>query len=259
MHRSAIRALLGVYAGLLVAPAVTLLPGSTWPLFAVGVVLGGAVGVVLAGRVDTVAWLASRWRVAAGGVAPLVWFVPMVTTASSVTDLYLSPWFPGACAAGVWGAAATVALNCRHVARMDQLTDRVTFSARPPATQRRQLGLAAAVLLAISGLAAAAMVWLDADVDLFPAFLWVPSTVPLVVMLLKRDGREVGVTDEGLRVQVSLYEWSTFSGYELTDDALVLSRAGWYRSQLSFDPEDIEDVEAVVEALDRYLPARLEQ
>lgn len=254
MHRRFVRAGLVLSAGLAVAPAATALPGPTWPLFAAGTVAGGTVAATLTRRIDVAAWLAGTPRILAGIVLPALWLVPAVTTATSVVDLYLSPWFVGVCAVGPWIAAAAFAANCRNAERIDALAESISFSARPPARLRRQLLLAVVTIAALSVAVAAAMLYIEGDIELLTTFAWLPATTPVWLLLLNREGQDVGVTETGLRVQRSIHEWSTFSGYELTDEALVLHRDRWYHSRLAFDRADIDDPDAVVEALGRHLP-----
>jgi hypothetical protein len=61
------------------------------------------------------------------------------------------------------------------------------------------------------------------------------------------------VTDRGLLVENSLHGWARFEGYDHTDDALVVASSGLGGTQ-RFDTDDIDDVDAVVDALDSYLP-----
>lgn len=48
--------------------------------------------------------------------------------------------------------------------------------------------------------------------------------------------------------------WDTVTGYTVTDDALVLHWRAWWRPAIRCALEDIEDIEAVTDALDQYLP-----
>lgn len=68
------------------------------------------------------------------------------------------------------------------------------------------------------------------------------------------------VTDAGLVVerplQRRLRPWSAFAGYTLTDDALVVHLTAWWRPDHRCDRADIEDVDAVVTALDDAVGAR---
>jgi len=79
--------------------------------------------------------------------------------------------------------------------------------------------------------------------------------IPLMNLLNPRTFR---VTDAGLVVEHPLQRqvrpWSAFSNYELTADALVIRPAAWWRPAHRCGREDIEDVGAVVGAVDEWLP-----
>jgi hypothetical protein len=70
----------------------------------------------------------------------------------------------------------------------------------------------------------------------------------------KDDEREVAITDAGVKIQMQVHDWETFADYELSDEALALERPARFRSSFTFDRSDIERIEAVEEALRRYLP-----
>lgn len=65
--------------------------------------------------------------------------------------------------------------------------------------------------------------------------------------------RTFRVTDAGLVVEYPLQRqsrpWSVYMSYELSDRALVIRSAAWWRSSHRCDRDDIADVEAVRFAL----------
>jgi len=69
-----------------------------------------------------------------------------------------------------------------------------------------------------------------------------------------RRTRTFRVTDAGLVVERPLQRrfrpWAAISGYTLTDDALVVQQSAWWRLSYRCDRADIDDVDAVVTALD---------
>lgn len=69
--------------------------------------------------------------------------------------------------------------------------------------------------------------------------------------------RTFRVTDAGLVIEHPLQRqfrpWSAYMGYELTEDALVVQPAVWWRPAHRCDREDIEDVDAAVTVLDDTL------
>jgi hypothetical protein len=174
--------------------------------------------------------------------------------ATTPLGFFASPWFAGALASLAWLVAVVIALDWRTQERIDDLTPLVVFEARDPPENRRQLKVAAGVVLVLAaGVAVLAVVLGQGDSAgtmywLFPALfpVWIP-------ILAGSDGKEVAVTDGGVRVERQVHDWDTVDGYELTGDALVLSRPRWYHADLSFDRSDIEDVAAVTDALDESL------
>ncbi|ELZ24545.1 hypothetical protein C475_12425 [Halosimplex carlsbadense 2-9-1] len=250
-----LRASLTAYAALLVGPAATLAPTPTWPSFAGGVTLGSALGFAVTAPLDGPEDVLTLPRVLTGFALPLGWLGPAWTGAASIPSFLFTPWAAGALAVVPWFAAVLVASEWRTRERIDALGERVVFEARKPSETRRQTRIAAAAVLGIAvvvavvsfalGGAGESMYWL------FPTLLpvWIP-------VLAGSDGKEVAVADGGLRVERQVHGWDTVDGYELTDDALTLTRPKWYHADLSFDSGDIEDVEAVTAALDDVLSRR---
>jgi hypothetical protein len=74
------------------------------------------------------------------------------------------------------------------------------------------------------------------------------------LFLADNDATEVAVTDRGLRVDRWFIRWQKFEGYRLTDDEIELVRPGWYRPSRSFERNEIDDVDALIEGVERYLP-----
>ncbi|WP_340100714.1 hypothetical protein [Salinibaculum salinum] len=72
------------------------------------------------------------------------------------------------------------------------------------------------------------------------------------------QARTYHATSAGLEQQMpaarALYEWDHFEGYTVAEDAIVLHRRAPWRLPLIYDRDDIDDEEAVVSALDQYLP-----
>lgn len=253
MRETTLRVSLAVYAGLLVGPLAALLPGPTWLLLAAGCLVGGIAGAVASRRLDLPGSLLTVPRGLGGVFLPLAWFLPAIRRADAAVEVFLSPWFVGVCGSLVWLIALLIAYDARQQARLDALTETVTFEARPPAKQRRQLSIAVGVLVIVSGAAVILSVVLDADTDV-ASYAWVFGLAPVWIVLLQQQDKAVAVAEEGLRVDQQVHDWADFESYELTDEALRLSRSGWFETQIAFDPADIEDVEAVREALDAHLP-----
>lgn len=81
-----------------------------------------------------------------------------------------------------------------------------------------------------------------------------------VVLMNVLNPRTFRVTDAGLVIEHPLQRqfrpWSTYTSYELTDEALVLQPAEWWRPAHRCDRADIDDVDGAVTALDGCLAQR---
>jgi len=73
----------------------------------------------------------------------------------------------------------------------------------------------------------------------------------------KLHRRRYEILDAGLVTTFGHLPWEDFDGYRLTDDELVLHGNVWPFGTVAYDRESVDDLDAVVDALDRYLP-RLE-
>jgi hypothetical protein len=251
--RRALRLSVAAYVALLLAPIATLAPAPAWPAFAAGAVLGGALGYAATATTDYRRGLQSLPVALGGFLVPLGWLWPAFTGADSPAAFVVSPWFVGALAVVPWFAAVLIAYESRTRERIDGLTERVVFEARNPPETRRQTKIAAGVIVAMSVVVTVVSFALGSgDLDFVTWFF--PALLPgWIVMLADSDGKEVAVADEGLRVERQVHDWATVEGYEVTDDALTLTRSAWYRDDLSFDRNDIENLDEVTAALDDVL------
>jgi len=81
--------------------------------------------------------------------------------------------------------------------------------------------------------------------------------IPLMNLL---NPRTLRVTDAGLVIEHPLQRlfrpWFAFTGYEITDDALVIRSAAWWRPAHRCDRGDIEEFDTVVATLDEHLARR---
>jgi hypothetical protein len=250
MRQRVARGVTLVYTALLVGPVAPLVAGESWGLLAAGCAVGAVVGA-LATAGDAPAPDASWPLGVAGLVAPLCWLVPAAGE-SSVEAAVLSPWAVGASASVAWLLVVVAVAELRDAQHREAARTLVEFSARPPRKQRRQLRYATATLAGTAVLVAVSIAVLDSGVG-FTTLL--PLTIlPTVLPALDDDdGRAVSVTDRGLLVEGSLHDWAQFEGYEHTDGTLVVAGSGLALTR-KFDTDDIEDTDAVVDALDGYLP-----
>jgi hypothetical protein len=252
MRRLALRALLAGYAGLLVAPLGPVAFERPVPGFAVAAVLGAVAAAIATVRVDPVSWLDGPRSVALA-LVPTLWVASVVAAPAEGV-----PWLRLGGALAVLPGLVAVALahDTRQAQRRRAATTTVSFTARPAPTVRRQLTVAAAVVLAAGVVVGVGLPLYLGDGVSVSSFVWLPALVPAWIGLLDGDGREVAVTDRGLRVERTLHDWEGFAAFAVTDDALRLHRDAWYRSSLSFDRDDVEDLDAVVRALGRHLSRR---
>ncbi|GAA0250348.1 hypothetical protein ACFFQF_32380 [Haladaptatus pallidirubidus] len=115
-----------------------------------------------------------------------------------------------------------------------------------------------AVIIAILGSSAGIFAQLVFNVD-WGGYLYAVMVLwsPLAGVTNPRTFR---VTDAGLVVDRPMLHrfrpWTAFTGYSLSDKALVIHRKGWWRQNLRCDRDDIDDIDAVTAALDTMMSDR---
>lgn len=82
--------------------------------------------------------------------------------------------------------------------------------------------------------------------------MWLGLLGGLAVGAPLLTNRELTVTDSGIVEGVRLHEWDRYERFEVTEDALVLHQPG-FGSKTTFPLDRIEDLDAVVDALERHL------
>lgn len=262
----------GLYAAALAAPALAI--GVAFRVSAdPGVlffVLVGTVVVVTAG----VGWVArreslavrlgaSRWVWAAMAL-PFGYFGVLVAAAgghgdppSAVGGLAIA----GALAGFVVGVGLVAAAHNRHArAALADAEESVDFRAAAPGRDRRIATRAVVVLFAAGVVGFAGSILLD-----FEPLRWLfQLAVPTGAALYGRTSeRRVTISDAGLVVGTPAYRrfrpWSAYESYAVSDEAVVVRRAGWSPwglRDLRRDPADVDDPAAVASALDRFLPRK---
>lgn len=258
----------GLYVAALLAPTVLIAvaPSLSGPAtHYVGLLVATTVIAVLAGlfvsRVDGIAVRVGRhaacWLLA---VLPIVWFIGVLAAVEPAVD---PP--AGSVMAPILGAAGGTLLGLL-LARMSRnrytaarLVDTVTFGrweARWP-RRWRYTAIAIAALATAVGLGAIALGYLY-DNSIVGRFYWLLYVwAPLAGLTAPRTFR---VTDAGLvreRPMVRrIRPWSSITGYTLTEDALVVHQSSWWRPSIRSDRSEVEDLDAVVAALDDALAGR---
>lgn len=140
-------------------------------------------------------------------------------------------------------------------ARLSDETDLAQWEGRLPRRRRR-------IVTAITGVGCLCVpVGLGAQ-ELF-GYEWgfalgqMAFTASLVVDIGRPNGRTYHVTDAGMAVEHPfarrLRPWSVFTGYTLTDDALLIHTAQWWRPTLRCDADEIEGIDRVTDALGAQL------
>lgn len=253
----------GFYLALLVVPPV---------VFTVGRLLGAdAAGQYLTTLVVGVSALAVGWPATAhlDGLAPRLGATPARWLPGIVPVGYAALGFASLPVAGEVGIVAFffglgamavglvlgVMARTRHAdAGLDGLETDCEFRAGWPRADRRRLGLVAGTVTAVAGACFAAglltgrFLLQSVGQILVPVgIVWYGSTEP----------RRYTVSDAGLEqrrpVARRLVSWDAFEGYTRTADAIVLHRQ--WRVDARFALADMEDPDAVVDAIINHLPA----
>lgn len=264
--------LVGLYAAVLIAPwVVAVALRVTTDAAALYVVLLGSVAAVVTG----VGYLARSERLAVRlGATPLTWVaavVPVGYLAALLGLLAVVSRVPAAVAgvsmlaaiSGLFvGLGLAVAARNRHAkAVVASAEEYARFDARAPERDRRLIRWSVALLMGVGTLGFLGSLLVDG----LEAFRWLfHFAIAAGAGLTGANAeRTVAVIDAGLLVGNPLSKrvrpWSAFEGYSVTDEAVVVRRAGWSAwglRDVRRDRDEIEDPEAVDAALGRVLPRR---
>jgi hypothetical protein len=263
----------GLSAAALVAPAIAIwvaLRVSADPAVLYFVLLGTVVAVTTSvGLVARREWLAVRLGASKWGwsamVVPFVYYAGLFVAGLVRGDAPPGPVagiaVVGAVAGLLVGAGLVAASHNRHAeAALADADELAHFTAPAPERDRRvatraMVGLVAAGVLGIVGSVA-----LD-----YPPFRWLFQwVVPVAAGLYgSTSPREVGVSDAGLVVGNPVYRrfrpWSAYESYAVSEEAIVVRRAGWSPRglrDLRRDATEVKDSGEVAAALGEFLPQR---
>jgi hypothetical protein len=260
-ERRILEALLGTYVGLLSVPAAalftrTLDAGSADVLVAVG--LGVAVVVAaLARSVGDLADTLASAPVAVATVVPPLAYLPYLilatppeSPAAFASVVGLLAVLPGI--AVPVGGAIVRNRRLREAATEEAV---VTVGGGEDTDDGTNWQLVAGVAVAATSFVAfGVVVLLGGEVTtgtITPAL----GGISTWVLLLGDDGTtEVAITDRGLRIDRGFTRWENLEGYRLGDDEIELLRCRWYLPARSFEREEIDDEDALIECLGRFLP-----
>jgi hypothetical protein len=163
------------------------------------------------------------------------------------------------CTAGgmLLGLVLVAMSRTRHAdAILEGATEFAEWEARWPRRWRRVAGgvMICAFTASTVGFVAALGFGLEWGWRLYYALF---IAIPLMNLLNPQTFR---VTDAGLVIEHPLQRlfrrWSAFTDYELTNDALVIRPAAWWRPGHRCDRDDIGDVDAAVASVDEWVPKR---
>ncbi|WP_380679287.1 hypothetical protein [Salinigranum sp. GCM10025319] len=255
----------GLYVAALLTPAVTLAAGTAVRDAAtlyVGFLAVWAAITALAGwRISRTDGLAVRigrhdasWLLAVLPFAAFVGAFAALAFVESVPGVVVPLAMITMIAGVLFGLPFVVMSQTRHVdAVTADATEFAAWEARWPRRWRRVavgamvLGLASALVAIVAQLGFGTP-W--ADYVYLLALVWTP-------LASAATPRTFRVTDAGVVVERPLHRrllpWEAFAGYSVSDDALVLVPAAWWRPKLRSDRDDVADLDAVVSALDRNL------
>lgn len=255
MRNSILRATMITYVALVAVPLAALTAAPTLPLLAGCALLGALLGVVATARIDPQRWLDTWPRIIAGFALPIVWFVIGLGVGPVPGGIASGPLFVGAFGVVAWTVAILSAVYCEYRDRIESATIELTFEARPASEVDERVTRVGAVMLGLVTVVSIAVLAVSGGFDDGLFLTWLPGVIVVLLLLHdQQDSRAVKITDIGLVVDSTIHDWNTVASFSLDDEELTISRPKWYHSDATFAREDIENVEAVVDALSRHVP-----
>jgi MFS family permease len=256
----------GLYVASFLAPALVL--GLSRVVADAGALYVGFL-VAVTGVTAVAGWAASRTRGLAVGLgrrdavwllvaAPFGWFVGVFGAAAGgidVPDLAAPLAVIGTAGGMLLGIALVAMSRTRHAnAALDGALELAAWEARWPREWRR---VAAGVSIAAFAVSAVGIVAAFAFGSEWGWRLYYLVFVG-VVLMNALNPRTFRATDAGLAIEHPLQRqfrpWSAYASYDVTDTALVLRPAAWWRPAHRCDLADVEDVDVAREALEECLP-----
>ncbi|WP_424018138.1 hypothetical protein ACOZ4N_20040 [Halorientalis pallida] len=258
-----------LYVALLVSPAVVFAASVTYPLGAGALYIAllavltaiTAAGTVAVGRVRGVAERLGASRVARGlAVLPVLGMVGYGVAAAGVD----APGTDGVAAAGIVLSGVGIATGMALVAMsrtryakavVDEDAVRAAWKAGWPQPLRTRVQVGALTLY----LAGAALLFGGEFVGL-GAYEWIGALafVPGGAGLGWGQPRSYRLAPAGIErsnyVHRRLYGWERFASFSASEDAVVLYRESWWRPAFRCWREEIDDPDALIDALDDHLP-----
>jgi len=255
MRDAVLRATLIAYVAVVFVPLAALVAEPTLPLLAGCALLGALVGTAATARIDPQRWLDTWPRVIAGFALPIVCLALGPGIGPVPEEIASIPLFVGTLAVVAWPVAILAAVYCKLMDRIESATVELAFEARPASTVDERFVRVGTAMLGLVTIVAVVVLAFTGGLDSTLFLTWLPGMSAVLLLLHdQQDSREVRITDVGVVVNSAIYEWDTIASFSLDNDELTLSRPAWYHSILRYDCEDIENVEAVVDALSKHAP-----
>lgn len=258
--RRPLEVLLGTYVAVLLIPAAVLFtrsldPDSVARTIAVALVVAVVVGIV-ARLVDDLADLLASAPVAVATIVPPLAYVPYMiliaepeSTAALVSGIGVFAVVPGI----LLPVGGAVTRNRRLRASATEVTVVTVGSDDGEPTSNWPVVAGGFVSLATVGVVAFLVVTgADPGSGVITTVLGGLST--WVLILGDDDTTEVAVTDRGLRIDRGFTPWDDLDGYRITGTEIEFIRTRRYLPTRSFKHENIGDMDALVDSLERYLP-----
>ncbi len=256
MRIALLRGVLALYTGLLVMPIPWLfVPGTGQAGQILGFVVGGTAALVATEYEDPVAPLSSWTVLAVVVLVPLGYLVPLFDLLTRVGLVGVT--FPPGLAVGaaIPGLiAGLLADEIHQQRRIEAAAVAVTVSVRLAANSRRLL-VAAIVAVGMLGLTLAAVAAVLFGRPLAGAGTVAITVFAVGVLLFEASrSRSMAITEAGLVVQETLFEWAEFDAVEVEDEYLVCRRPAWWEPDLTYEVGEGTDTSDVRAALERFGP-----
>jgi hypothetical protein len=258
-QRRVLEATLGVYAATLLVTAATLAGWesgaadlSAGVFVATGVAIAAVVCLSIRGITDLADRLLSLPVVVLTVCLPLLYLPYMIFLVDPDSGAGVIA-IVGLCAVlpGMLSVLGGTLIRNRRL--REQSTEIVTVTLGESEDTQRELRIAAVMIVAITLIAVGVATILTGDIST-TTFITLVGGLSPVFLLFAENGRELAVTDIGLRIEQSITVWDDLAGYRLTDEKIVLVGSQWHQFNRTFDREDISDEDALIEGLEGFLP-----
>lgn len=256
----------GLYVAALVSPAL-LVTVAVWLTSDPALLYVGLLGIVTA-VTGLAGWRVSRWRGLAEGLGrtSLAWLLPLLgllsvggyfavaTVIDAASGVAIAGFFTGMLAMLLGFGLLAMSRTRYAKAVVDEDTIELEFEAAWPERRRLWVMTVAVALLVASAvtLALRALGVIHWDVNLIG---FAPGIAGVALSL--GTERTYRVTPVGLERRMpalrQFHAWDSFSGFSVTEDALVVHRRQSWRLDFRCARDDLADLDAVVATLEQHL------